>query len=838
MNKTATIFTVLLMAILIASCSSSQQISTTTVVPTVTLSASTTTLTSHPLTPSSTIKPSLTASPTRIENEEYEGNKRVEPKAKTTPTLEPTFTPVVLSTLPELDSAPEKYKLTQPSVSDLGTFLAAAGELRDSTWGMDWPSQDVLMNNIKNDSDLFLDAVVFSLSQPTGDIPHRISELKQLDWTAWYFSFNWSIPERMGNLYQDAVDVDIQEQALTFVDQGTIKQKDYQMTSFQIELDRDPGAEWLVQIEFPKIELLTWMVYDEVNPSQNERLKMDFPVYTLNPAFERKIMLREDLTGDGRTDVILSEDYYAMGTYFTTYTVYEGKKNGFQQIYTYHEYAYAYTYEGPIPSEIVKSSSLPELRLRYYEGLGWGCDWERVVTYRWPGGKEQKQVKGDQAPGTPECALARAASITEPLDRPTRLYLLESAVNRFNLEDVEQREFAAFAHYQLALLYGADGREALARKHLEALIGLYAENTVTRDYLEETVRPLLEKEKLDNLKVCLAGYDSLYTPDTFPGWQQYINSKSIYHSYPGGEPIPDAICPMVDMVEELAQKIVFDGKGSPEEAIRKVGLPVQSLQPYAIPGSDQSAWFVVIDTRPYIILAYIRTSHGFSWQRMDVLDRSGKREYVPVWLNKDVTGDGVAELVIALNLNQDACQDNGQGLFSVYFMGNIGRGQLTWASGMECLEFSPDLEKIMADQDGDGLSDFVIERVKEYVPEAFEASIERNGPLTWFTRDELMQMFSVHEETPAPNLNPDPERALFLDEDPSETRRKLIRLNDSISPDEPHYDHIIARYQYLIALLYELEGNTDEAIRRYLALARLEPQTFWSSLAAARLTLK
>ncbi len=73
--------------------------------------------------------------------------------------------------------------------------------------------------------------------------------------------------------------------------------------------------------------------------------------------------------------------------------------------------------------------------------------------------------------------------------------------------------------------------------------------------------------------------------------------------------------------------------------------------------------------------------------------------------------------------------------------------------------------------------------------------------------------------------------------DPSQTRARLLTLRQTLRPTAPGRN---ARQQidYLIALSCLLEGQTGEAVQRYLELAREKPQTLRSNMAAVKIMRK
>ena len=446
---------------------------------------------------------------------------------------------------------------------------------------------------------------------------------------------------------------------------------------------------------------------------------------------------------------------------------------------------------------------------------------------------EQKKETGKLPPGTPECQLAKAVNLNDPIDDQTAIQLLISAINGLS---PAQNEKTAFAHYRLALLYLNNGQPSLARKHLDSLQKLYANDAKTSEYLKEALTPLLAQPDLNLLPVCQMGYASPL--EAFPGWREYAHSTHIYHSYPGGEPVPEAVCPLIDIVEARMDSIDFNGVGSPEEAILKVGLPIQMIQSYSLPRWDHTAWFAVIDTQPYIVISYVPFSenHEFIWKRMTVFNGG---ESQPIWLNEDVTGDGIAELAIAVE-GQYYCE-LGKDSYILLVTGAIRKNMITSIESFECFaaDRSLNLAEELKDADGDGLSDLLVYFSDNIFGDSdwFDSSAQRNGPASWFTQEEIRKMIQNSGLTGQMDDSKDPEKQIFRGANPAEFRENIQNLLDDFSSDSLYYQPIHDRYLYFIALSHEMEGNSQEAIRIYLELAKSKPGTLWSSLAAFRLKL-
>jgi len=605
------------------------------------------------------------------------------------------------------------------------------------------------------------------------------------------------------------------------------------MLPYSVEIDGDVGPEWLVQIIVGTSMPVFWLAYDQLEDGTYQVLESDFPVlYPISNAIT--LLTTHDLTGDRLSDAILVDESYTFGTYFTSFYMLRGSKDGFTSVQNYHFTTYAY--DDALPYELAEGNGLPGLQLTFYESLNWNCSWDRLVTYRWPDGHEQKQESGTYPPDSPECSLAKAVSLKAPLGDDTALNLLLSAVGHFDIQAEDPKELAAFARYRLAWLYSKRGSDTQARQQLQAMLDLLQDNPDQEEYWVNSLKPLLSEPKINALGLCQMGYNAPY--EIFPLWWKFANTTHLFHSYPGGNPYPEAICPLVGQIEQQMQNIHFNGAGSPQAAIEGVGLPLFALEKY--PFGESSLWFAMLDTRPYVLIAYVKRSQGSIWQRMDVLDTTSK----PLILNQDITGDGINEFSVAVSTDWlGACQSGYN--YSVHITSGVGDGYVASYSGEVCM---PGLTKVnlidtLADKDGDHLSDLLMDWVGSQSDEPFDRTVERQGPLTWFTEAERTQLFSHPTPQPTLTTGSDPQADLLAalgqtKPDYAHLRTQIVALLAQTEPGDLNYDQIHSRLRYLVALSYQLEGQEDEAVKRYLELARSQPYTFWSGLASDHLVKK
>ena len=137
-----------------------------------------------------------------------------------------------------------------------------------------------------------------------------------------------------------------------------------------------------------------------------------------------------------------------------------------------------------------------------------------------------------------------------------------------------------------------------------------------------------------------------------------------------------------------------------------------------------------------------------------------------------------------------------------------------------------DFRTFLADRDGDGLVDRVLEWIKGSTANSF---FYPNGitPNTWFTMEELLKFIYSQSESQSNLL-----QQLYESNQPSKIREELLSERDSLSTQDPFWSRKWQRLTYLIAVSYELEGQSEKAVQAFIQVIQAEPHTLWGNLAA------
>lgn len=605
----------------------------------------------------------------------------------------------------------------------------------------------------------------------------------------------------------------------------------YSFEIYPVEIDYDPQPELLMLVNWFQAGADTWIALDQNEDGSYSRLKSELPlvkILQLAPSIE----LIQDITGDQLTDIIFLVPSYLMGTDMGKFYVAQGTPQGFKLIGEIDQVIPGYLSSG-LQYEIKADSNdnYGTLTLTNPNDINWDCNWNTVETYAWPNGKQQITVEGKEPPQTPDCYLAQAVSVSNPLDRETAIQLLEKAVAVFP----EDSSKASFAHYRLSVLYALDGSELKARKHFQWFVDHYQQS---EKYREETLVPLLDEPVLNPLKVCdlFLGMSSK-AGETIPeGWLPYINATSALNAYPAlSEVYPPAICPINRFLKEQLGTIPWE-PGKPISAkLEKAGISVLAENEYSFDPLQKPARFILVGEKSYFLIGYIPDEDGIFQAQISM--RFGYADQQPEVFFEDVTRDGYPELVYDAPLNDTPwCNLNETG-HTIFVITSTNRG-FTGIADEFCWDRSKkfDMRDYLADKDQDGKVDWVMERVNEDLEED-PLSTPRFAPLSWFSPGELQsELYRIAYGQPTGD--DDPVQQAYQSQSPAQARLVLLKQRDEFTGDTPLALHTWQKLTYLIAITYEREGMTQEAIETYISLLHSKPQSIWWSLALNHLKVK
>jgi hypothetical protein len=611
-------------------------------------------------------------------------------------------------------------------------------------------------------------------------------------------------------------------------DQATREENGRIVNIYQVEIDYDPGPEWLVRMHWKEIAALSWLVLDQNADGTYTRLRRSLPdIPWISPISQVTIEALQDFTGDGLTDVIFLDSGYSAGSYSYKFQIAKGTENGFEALRSISagvpvillgNSAY---YEIGIPA----GSTWLHLTVSDPQDLNWGCAWTTKTSYRWSYGREQIFISDKEMPKTPECSLAQAVSVLEPVNDTTAIRLLENAIHHFDQKDVDQHGKLLFAHYRLALLY-TGLNQSLSRQHLEWII---ENSTEAEGNLPEKLSSLLEEEKINPIRLC----DMLYRGSEveLPNhWKKYFSETAAIQAFPASTEIYlPAICPLQDIVMDQLREVNLNTQPIPESALTDQGIPVSAIQTYPFPNQKYPASFVLLGETTLYVVGYLPTSLGWQWRLIGEFDPSNG---LPQTFFEDVTGDDFPELAYFQAYHHRDCSGDEQG-FQVLLTTYSGSGFVSLTQHVcHPVNEAFDVTRYLADEDGDGVVDWVAEQIRDAGSDS-SPSAQRVKPGTWFALDEVRPV--IPEQNSSGNTPADLISRLYVGDQSAIIRRRLIREREELDLAEAWADREWQRLTYLIAVSYEIEGQTDQALETFISVLQSENQTLWGNLAALHL---
>jgi hypothetical protein len=746
-----------------------------------------------------------------------------------TPTITATPAPPLIPTLGSHKNS-SAYQLTQPSPEGLLGLIDIINTQYKYVNGHseEYPNFDFMLDELAN-----LLAVIdaeIKLYYPDG-FPNP-----EIIWN--YYPFTSQevypvFPSAYLDALTDAIFDDLSGRPGDLKDQGAMDGNEYTVKIYQIELDYDPGPEWLVRMDWKKITALSWLVLDQNSKGTYTRLRQSLPdIPLISPISQVTIEALQDFTGDGLTDIIFLDAGYSGGTYSHKFHVAQGTENGFRELPSINKgvsltlLGTSDYYEIGIPS----GSTWLNLTVSDPHNLNWGCAWTTKTSYRWSYGREQIFVSGEETPKTPECSLAHAVSLLDPVNDTIAVRLLENAIHQFDQNDIDQHGKLLFAHYRLAILY-AELNQSLARQHLEWVI---QNSTESEQDLQQKLSLLLEEESINPIRLCEVVYRS--ADSELPGgWKNYLGAAAAIQTFPGSTEIyPPAICPLQDIIRDQLRKVNLSTQPVSEKALADQGIPVIAIQAYPVPKQKYPASFMLLGETTLYVVGYVPTLQGWQWRFMEEFEPLNG---LPQTFFKDVTGDGFPELAYSQEDRNWYCaeHENEQG-YKIFLTTYSDIGFVSLLHYVcHAVNETFDITNYLPDENKDGVVDWVIDQIRASGGDSFP-SAERVEPGTWFTPDEIRSL--IPEENNIVGDQADVISRLYEGGRSAIIRRRFIRERDNLKPADVWADREWQRLTYLIAVSYEIEGQTDKAVETFVSVLQSENQTLWGNLAALHLVTK
>jgi hypothetical protein len=316
-------------------------------------------------------------------------------------------------------------------------------------------------------------------------------------------------------------------------------------------------------------------------------------------------------------------------------------------------------------------------------------------------------------------------------------------------------------------------------------------------------------------------------------WEEYLGATAAAHAYPGSSEIyPPAICPLQNLIMGQLRKVDLTVQPIPKSAFTDQMIPVALVQTYTFPGQIHPATFMLIREKTPYIAAYVPTLDGWNWRVLEEFDAT---EDPPQTFLTDVTGDGFPELAYYQKNKSWYCPENEQG-YKVVLTTSIGTSFFTVMNNLCNPVDKPfDMAYYLPDNNKDGKVDWVVDQIGKYTRESdLAVGVDRR-----FTPGDLARLLPEEniggEET---DMTDELTDKLYAGENVPIIRQKLIFERNQFNTTNPLIDWKWQRLTYLIAVSYELEEQTEQAIETFTTVLYSENQTLWANLAGLHLISK
>ena len=579
----------------------------------------------------------------------------------------------------------------------------------------------------------------------------------------------------------------------------------------ELEMDGDPGREWLVAVEYNHYRAQDWLVfYEDANGQPRYETTPWWALYEPHGAVD--LDATHDFTGDGMPEIVIVTDNYMMGFSWENVWVYHWRSGMWQLV------SQLTLTPGPAWADSTHFFELVddngdgryELRVRTPRSFGFGCDDETVRDYVWDG---QRMVETGSDPAVPEtgaCLIYRAenagslAGEARGFERVLTLLEVENA----------KPDLLAWARVQLAMRYAALGSESEAVALLEAA----SQAQGTGGYLD-LLRQAVAQVGSQPMAVCAELYGQAVNTEYGHSLGTAIDDDLAYGPGPGQyEPVPERVCPLDMLTAHVLARVSLPADRSPAAALEAQGLSLAVFEPLAL-DSDADVEYVGLLAGP--------------WRPVLVLDRQGV-----VWHLADTGVIGSADMAVAALAVPGASDSN------VLVVRPADSVPFSW--GCEGADVPLTLALLTRTSDG-------WEAALLTSQCADPALLDLSSPKNRAAAIAVLEAPTVDTATDTPPwmqlegyAGQEPARFGLLGyvtelqtnvlerRYPLGTQAAITALLNYLPHDDANAQLVAVRLLYLRGLGYELAGDDAAAVAAYTDVLRAAPGSAWAWLAWAR----
>jgi tetratricopeptide (TPR) repeat protein len=576
---------------------------------------------------------------------------------------------------------------------------------------------------------------------------------------------------------------------------------------YSMDLDGDGLKEWLIGAEYAELNLQNWLLLKKQADGLYHQLEDgSFFNYSGIQDFSNDVQIN-DLTGEGNPEIVHAFHYYLAGTMHTIVTVYTWDDKGlsvFDSIYLPNvPPRYGELYESEYVLGDFNNDGVDDIRVDTPRFGRFDCQWTETNYYRFVDQEMKNEKVGSEIPETNECLLTRALVSTIPSEQ---IKLYRSAIENIDLKG-STTDKLAWARVHLAMAYAANGDDQKAISQLEMLQTMNGDGKFL-----EFVRNIYDTDHASPLAFCDALYAATY--------QRFldrigsdIDSELTHDLYPiDYAPVSNLVCPFPETVLARLEGIKIPISDSPIDVLTQNGLPFAWSEPINWDNDPLQEWIGVLQfSKPIIVLLdgdtfwqpVVIDSHSMNASGLDAVIYSPSDQISP-------------ELLVLFTTESRYCDSPETEKNLVAIDPNI----FEYDVQAKCDSISYSL----ASRENIELAITEFSKANRFGPEI--------DPDWYYLTDkedvdgyqnDIMDFVRALEDL------------IISRRDPIKAVSKLDTIASALPPDDPSAKLLLNRLYYLRGLNYELGGQGELAVKTYLKLIEISPESIWSQYAKLRL---
>lgn len=630
----------------------------------------------------------------------------------------------------------------------------------------------------------------------------------------------------------------INEQGIQLMDDTELSYPTFEGQVLPLNFGRDGVDRWLVDLDFFHYGVRIFVPLEALTDGRYTIIPNDIPIFdTRDSNTSVEITTSEDLSNDGRAEILIAYRYYLAGSV-----------NGQIRIYTWDGEKIRYLDSVALPSVVPRFGELnastydiadydgdgrSELRVTWPRFRPFNCQWETITQVEWLGQVRIETIIDEEIPPLTECLIAKAL---ENQDLASKVQYFTAALNTLDPSGITP-DLRAWVMVQQAVAKAGQGLDQEAEKIIAAIQALSGDGGFIR-----SVQEIINTVGTNPVELCWGLFE--YTQELNSSGEFFeseidfdLGFNSYYPLY--YEPIPEMVCPYWELLSNRIKATDIGEVENPIAKLAELGFSVSKSLEFNLDSDAPTEWIVILDVKRPMLVVLDRTIDGwkaYPIQYLDpvrVLDGSITR-LEAAKIAPDVSGETLNLLSVVSEESPNEIFEICQTRLTDYKFFIFGSD----LSNLDNLEYRilPCQEDFSVDI-SDKETQAMILDMEEYCVycNIGTARYEGNDDFPgWFLLDPTE--FDLDAVTDVFQYINTIQGEIISGGDLSQLRSDLHHLLAYLPKTDPRAEALRPRLSYLVGLTYELEGNTDQAVSEYVQLISAAPNSVWSWLAWTRIT--